>query len=75
MTRRQSKQTTQPEHDLAGEDIIPVDEDSASAESLLFCPEEGCVTSFQRHSSLPNHLDCEKHKYVLECEKPYLTRQ
>ncbi|CAB4000825.1 RNA-directed DNA polymerase from transposon X-element, partial [Paramuricea clavata] len=67
MTRRQSKETTVPEQfDSAGEDAT--DEDNQNAESLFFCSEEGCVMSFQRHSSLQNHLDCGKHKYALECE-------
>ena len=67
MTRRQSKETTVPEQfDSAVEDAI--DEDNPNAESLFFCSEEGCVMSFQRHSSLLNHLDCGKHKYALECE-------
>ena len=66
MTRRQSKETTKPELDSVGGDAVDIH--CLNAESLFFCPEEGCVMSFQRHSSLQNHLDCEKHKYVLEHE-------
>ena len=66
MTRRQSKETTQSELDSAGEDAI--DKNTLNAESLFVCPEEGCVMPFKGHSSLQNHLDCEKHKYALERE-------
>ncbi|PFX14487.1 hypothetical protein AWC38_SpisGene21349 [Stylophora pistillata] len=38
---------------------------------LLFCPEEGCVKSFQQYSSLEKHLDCGKHQYALEQETLY----
>ena len=33
---------------------------------LFFCPEEGCIKSFQRYSSFQKHLDSERHKYSLE---------
>jgi len=33
---------------------------------LFVCPEEGCVKSFQRFSSLEHHLDVGKHKYAVE---------
>lgn len=33
---------------------------------LFACPEEGCVKSFQRFSSLEHHLDVGRHKYALE---------
>ena len=35
---------------------------------MFSCPEEGCVMSYQRHSSLEQHLQCGKHKRVLEQE-------
>ena len=36
-------------------------------ESQLFCcPEEGCIKSYQRLSSLQHHLDCGKHERLLE---------
>lgn len=48
------------------------DEESCDREGdLFFCPEEGCVKSFQQCSSLEKHLDCDKHKYALEYETLY----
>ena len=42
-------------------------EDNMECHCKLFaCPEEGCVKSFQRFSSLGNHLDVGRHKYALE---------
>ena len=35
---------------------------------LYPCPEEGCTKSYQRFSSLQNHLDCGKHVRSLEQE-------
>lgn len=35
---------------------------------LFTCPEEGCIKSYQRYSSLQKHLDCGKHKRALEEE-------
>ena len=69
MTRRQSNETTKPEPDSAGGDAV--DKHCLNAESLLFCPEESCVMSFQRHSSLQNHLksakeyDCQTNKRLI----------
>ena len=40
----------------------------AKSTSLFACPEEGCAKSFLRHSSLLRHLDCGKHRLVLERE-------
>ena len=37
-------------------------------DTLLTCPEEGCVKTFQRFSSLHKHLDGGSHKYALERE-------
>ena len=42
---------------------------SGDAEKHLFtCPEQGCVKSFQRHTSLEHHLEVGRHKYALERE-------
>lgn len=50
----------------------PEETDSDSEEqSLFFCTEEDCIKSYQRLSSLQNHLDCGKHQYVLEHETLY----
>lgn len=42
------------------------DDDSGS--KLFSCPEEGCTMSFQRYSSLEQHIQCGKHKRALEHE-------
>ena len=34
----------------------------------FFCSEEGCIKSYKHHSSLQKHLECGRHKYVLEYE-------
>ena len=48
------------------------DEESSEKRSgLFYCPEEGCVKSFQQYSSLEKHLDCDTHKYALEHETLY----
>ena len=41
--------------------------DTASSQ-LFFCPEEGCVKSYQRFAALQHHLDCGKHERKLERE-------
>ena len=38
---------------------------------MFFFTEEGCIKSYQRLSSLQNHLDCGKHQYVLGRETLY----
>ena len=45
------------------------EEGSDTDEDTLFtCPEDGCVKTFQRFSSLEKHQDVGKHSYVLERE-------
>ena len=48
------------------------DSSNASLESvsqkMFFCPEEGCIKSYQRYSSLQKHLEIGKHKCALERE-------
>ena len=42
---------------------------SKNATSKLFCcPEDGCVKSYQRYSSLQHHLECGRHRRELERE-------
>ena len=41
---------------------------STTGSGLYPCPEEGCTKSYQRFSSLQNHLDCGKHVRSLEQE-------
>jgi hypothetical protein len=69
-TRRQSKKSTVSDQ-LGNAEEGAIDEDTLNVKSLFFCPEDSCIKSFQRHSSLENHLDCEKHKYALEHETLY----
>ena len=40
-------------------------------DALFSCPEEGCTKSYQRYSSLLNHIECGLHKRSLECETLY----
>ena len=47
------------------------DLEKGRGEKLYFCPHEGCIKSFQRHNSLENHLDCERHMYAIEHETLY----
>ena len=68
-----------------GHSLVTEEEDSSESEDessdtlsicatnsrLFTCPEEGCVLSFMRHSSLVKHLDCGKHKRKLEHETLY----
>ena len=60
-------------NNLLANKMLPEYEDSnveqhGSTVGLFTCIEEGCVKSFQRFSSLQNHLDLGKHNYVLERE-------
>lgn len=49
-----------------------VGHDSDKPKDALFsCPEEGCTKSYQRYSSLLNHIECGLHKRSLECETLY----
>ena len=41
---------------------------AVNLKQLFTCPEEGCIKTFMRHSSLIKHLDCGKHKRALEHE-------
>jgi hypothetical protein len=41
---------------------------SEATKNLFSCPEEGCVKSFLKYSSLQSHLECGKHKRALEHE-------
>lgn len=40
----------------------------SAPQNLFLCPEEGCIKSYQRHSSLQKHLEYGEHKRALECE-------
>ena len=49
-----------------------VGHDSNKPKDALFsCPEEGCTKSYQRYSSLLNHIEGGLHKRSLECETLY----
>ena len=41
---------------------------TSTQEAVFTCPEEGCTSTFLRHSSLQRHLDCGKHQRTLEHE-------
>ena len=41
-------------------------EESISKEGIFTCPEEGCVQTFLRYSSMQRHLDCGRHKRAVE---------
>lgn len=41
---------------------------TSTQEAVFACPEEGCMRTFLRHSSLQRHLDCGKHERALERE-------
>ncbi|PFX20277.1 hypothetical protein AWC38_SpisGene15301 [Stylophora pistillata] len=68
--RTKLPQTQRGEEQLAsgvGEASDEQSEDDIECHCKLFaCPEEGCVKSFQRFSSLEHHLDVGRHKYALE---------
>ena len=67
--RRVSAKSKSPSDQITD---TPEETDPDSEEqSLFFCTEEGCIKSYQRLSSLQNHLDCGKHQYVLELETHY----
>ena len=42
--------------------------DPPGSSQLFFCPEEGCIKSYQRFVALQHHLDCGKHERTLERE-------
>ena len=42
--------------------------DGLASTELFMCPEEGCIKSYQRYTSLERHLDVGKHSYALELE-------
>ena len=60
-SRRAASNPSAPEGKVHG---IP----STSGSGLYPSPEEGCIKSYQRFSSLQNHLDCGRHVRSLEQE-------
>ena len=42
--------------------------DDTASPQLFFCPEEGCIKSYQRFAALQHHLDIGKHERKLERE-------
>lgn len=67
--KKSTKNTDDKGLDATSED--GEDEESDEEEKLYFCPEEGCTQSFQRYHSLETHLDCGRHKYMIEHETLY----
>ena len=51
-----------------GGDHGSASKDGSSSSELFSCPEEGCVMTYQRYSSLEQHIQCGKHKRALEQE-------
>ena len=51
-----------------GDDHGSASEDGSSSSELFSCPEEGCEMTYQRYSSLEQHIQCGKHKRALEQE-------
>ena len=51
-----------------GGDHGSASEDGSSSSELFSCPEEGCVMTYQRYSSLEQHIQCGTHKRALEQE-------
>ena len=62
VTQRHTSSSTEGLQDDATNEV------EAKFTSLFACPEQGCAKTFLRHSSLLRHLDCGKHKLVLERE-------
>ena len=71
-SRRKSSQTQHKDVQLALGVAEASDEQSDEEKEchnkLFSCPEEGCIKSFQRFSSLQHHLDVGRHNYALENE-------
>ncbi|KAL9962792.1 hypothetical protein ACROYT_G031932 [Oculina patagonica] len=57
--------------DATGDKAETDKEHSTPGGTLFTCPEEGCTQAFLRHSTMIQHLDCGKHKRVLENESLY----
>ena len=63
-TAKSRRTASNPSASEGGVQGIP----STTGSGLYPCPEEGCTKSYQRFSSLQNHLDCGKHVRSLEKE-------
>ncbi|CAH3124606.1 unnamed protein product [Pocillopora meandrina] len=59
------------QNDGKDDDDNDTDDDYKPKDALFSCPEEGCTKSYQRYSSLLNHIECGLHKRSLECETLY----
>ena len=71
--RAEVAKTSQKHQDSTDEGTDDSSEESrdSTTKNIFFCSEEGCIKSYQRHSSLQKHLECGRHKYVLEYETLY----
>ena len=69
--RSSSKKSGPDQHEINAQLETADDNSDHESQDLFFCPEEGCIKSFQRYSSFQNHIDCGQHKYVLERETLY----
>ena len=63
------------EHHGYASNMSPVESDDDNnfdnERKLFFCPEDGCVKSYQRYYSLEQHLCHGRHKYALEHKTLY----
>lgn len=60
------EESSDDEGDQEGTESDRVESEINDDQKLFFCPEEGCIKSFQQYASLEKHLDCGRHKYSLE---------
>lgn len=66
-----SKSSENVETDDSEDDSSVAAQLPSSEGSLFSCPEEGCVKTYRRYSSLQKHLDCAEHERALEFETLY----
>ncbi|CAH3139401.1 unnamed protein product [Pocillopora meandrina] len=59
------------QNDDKDDDDNDIDDDYKPKDALFSCPEEECTKSYQRYSSLLNHIVCGLRKRSLECETLY----
>lgn len=69
--RKRKSKSKQPADCSIHDDENESGEETLEEPSLFFCPEAGCVKSYQKLSSLEKHLDYGTHKYALERETLY----
>ena len=60
LRRAEVAKTSQKHQDSTDEGTDDSSEESrtSTTKNIFFCSEEGCIKSYQRHSSLQKHLEC-----------------